>query len=69
LWEKFTLANSSQVSARAEQHDGHACGTALARAEQTFDRATREDDFHELPEPEKAVLSRETAGQQPTTST
>jgi hypothetical protein len=33
-----------EAHGQAARNDAHACGTALARAERTFDRATREDD-------------------------
>jgi hypothetical protein len=33
-----------EAHGRAARNDAAACGTALARAERTFDRATREDD-------------------------
>ena len=33
-----------EAHGHAARNDAHACGAALARAEQTFDRATREDD-------------------------
>ena len=33
-----------EAHGHAARNDAHACGTALARAEQTFDRAAREDD-------------------------
>ncbi len=33
-----------EAHGHAARNDAHACGTALARAERTFDRATREDD-------------------------
>jgi len=31
------------------RNDAHACGAALGRAEQTFDRAAREDDYAAAP--------------------
>jgi hypothetical protein len=33
-----------EAHGHAARNDAHACGTTLARAEQTFDRAAREDD-------------------------
>ena len=33
-----------EAHGHAARNDAHACGTVLARAERTFDRATREDD-------------------------
>jgi hypothetical protein len=33
-----------EAHGHAARNDAHACGTALARAERTFDRAAREDD-------------------------
>ncbi len=33
-----------EAHGHAARNDAHACGAALARAEQTFDRAAREDD-------------------------
>ena len=35
-----------EAHGHAARYDASACGAALARAEQTFDRAAREDDPH-----------------------
>ena len=46
-----------EAHGHAARDDAHACGAALAAAERTFDRATREDDPHWLAYFDQAYLS------------
>ena len=46
-----------EAHGRAARNDAAACGTALARAERTFDRATREDNPARLSYFDEAYLA------------